>query len=110
MTASTGFVSGSFLSIQSTPQKKIIVPRLSSWKTVSASTHPHAKIVRVDNTARINEIRELLRSGASSVQTDGTTVSFNLDSLRKELRELEATDDTRKGRRPVASSINLGGF
>lgn len=64
----------------------------------------------MDNTERINEIREILRTGASSVVTDGTTVAFDLDSLRTELRELELTDDKKKGRRPVASSINLGGF
>jgi hypothetical protein len=64
----------------------------------------------VDNTARIKEIREILRAGASSVTTDGTSVSFDFDQLRKELRELEAADDAQKGKRPVASSIYLGGF
>jgi hypothetical protein len=64
----------------------------------------------VNNTARINEIREILRAGASQVSTDGTSVTFDFEALRKELRELEATDDRRKGRRPVASSIYLGGF
>lgn len=64
----------------------------------------------MDNTARINEIREILRAGASAVTTDGTTVDFDFAQLRKELRELEATDDRKKGRRPVASSIYLGGF
>lgn len=62
----------------------------------------------MDNAARINEIRETLRSGATSVQTDGTSVTFNFDQLRKELRELEAEDDSKRGRRPVASSIKLG--
>ena len=63
-----------------------------------------------DNRARIAEIKEILRSGAQSVVTDGTSVAFNLDSLRKELRELLAEDDRFQDRRPVASSIYLGGF
>lgn len=63
-----------------------------------------------DHAARIAEIRELLRSGVSSVSTDGTSTAFDLDSLRRELRDLEAQDDVLKGRRPVASSIYLGGF
>jgi hypothetical protein len=62
----------------------------------------------VDNAARIAEIREILRAGASSVTTDSTTVTFDFDQLRKELRLLEAEDDSRRGRRPVASSIKLG--
>jgi hypothetical protein len=62
----------------------------------------------VDNTARINAIRETLRTGATSVTVDGTTVSLDLNQLRQELRQLEAEDDARKGRRPVASSIKLG--
>jgi hypothetical protein len=62
----------------------------------------------VDNAARINEIREILRAGATSVTTDGTTVTFDFDQLRKELRQLEGEDDARRGRRPVASSIKLG--
>jgi hypothetical protein len=33
---------------------------------------------------------------------------FDLNQLRKELRQLEAEDPLYKGRRPVASSIKLG--
>jgi hypothetical protein len=61
-----------------------------------------------DNAKRIAEIRETLRSGATSVTTDGTTVTFDFNQLRKELRQLEAEDDARKGRRPVAASIKFG--
>jgi hypothetical protein len=64
----------------------------------------------MDNSERIAEIREILRTGASSVNTDGTAVTFDFDALRRELRELEGTDDILKGHRPVATSINLGGF
>lgn len=63
-----------------------------------------------DHTERISEIRELLRTGATSVATDGTSVSLDHDSLRRELRQLMAEDDAHKGRRPVASTIFLGGI
>lgn len=63
-----------------------------------------------DNAARIAEIRELLETGASSVSVDGTHTSFDLASLRKELRKLEAEDAAAQTQRPVASSIYLGGF
>lgn len=60
-----------------------------------------------DHSARIAEIQEFLRTGASSVTTDGTTTTFDLASLRKELRQLMADDDVHRGRRPTVSSINL---
>ena len=62
-----------------------------------------------DNSARIAEIKEIL-SGAKSVSVDGLTTTYDTDSLRKELRELQQSDDTQKKKRPVASSIYLGGF
>lgn len=63
-----------------------------------------------DNSVRIAQIREILAEGVSSITRDGTTVSYDLDQLRRELRELEATDDTNRGKRPVASQINLGNW
>lgn len=63
-----------------------------------------------DNSVRIAQIREILAEGASTVVRDGTTVTWDLDQLRRELRELEATDDTHRGKRPVASQINLGNW
>lgn len=60
-----------------------------------------------DNTARIAEIQEILRTGASRVVKDGVTVEYDLGALRNELRKLQATDNTQKGRRPVISRINL---
>lgn len=61
-----------------------------------------------DNSKRIAEIEEILRAGASQVSFDGTTVTFDFDQLRRELRQLESEDRLRKGRRPVAASIKLG--
>ncbi len=63
-----------------------------------------------DNAARIAEIRELLATGATSVAVDGVRTDFDLESLRKELRRLEAEDAAAQSLRPVASSIYLGGF
>lgn len=63
-----------------------------------------------DHSERIAEIQEILRTGASSVSTDGTSVHYDFDQLRQELRELMAEDLVHKGRRPAAASIYLGGF
>lgn len=63
-----------------------------------------------DNSTRITEIKAILAEGVSSVTRDGTVVNWDLDQLRRELRELEATDDRSRGKRPVAASINLGNW
>lgn len=63
-----------------------------------------------DHSARIAEIREILRAGVTQVTTDGTTITYDFAALRKELRELMAEDDTQQGRRPVLGQIYLGGF
>lgn len=62
----------------------------------------------VDNSLRIAEIREILRTGATSVTNDGHSVTFDHDALRRELRELMAEDDVMRHRKPRVSSINLG--
>lgn len=62
------------------------------------------------NCERIAEIQELLRSGAKEVTTDGTTVKFDPDSLRRELAQLLADDINHRTRKPRASRIRLGGF
>ena len=63
-----------------------------------------------NNAAKIAEIKALLETGASDVSQDGQRTAFDLDSLRKELRRLEAEDATAQTKRPVAASIYLGGF
>jgi len=63
-----------------------------------------------DNSARIAEIQEILRAGATSVSVDGVTTTYNFNELRKELRDLQQSDDSQKRKRPVASNIYLGGF
>lgn len=63
-----------------------------------------------DNSAQIAKLQAILRAGAESVTVDGTTVRYDLAEVRRQLRELMASDNTQQGRRPVAASINLGGF
>jgi hypothetical protein len=63
-----------------------------------------------NNAAKIAEIRALLQTGATDVSVDGTRTAFDVESLRKELRRLEAEDATMQTQRPVAASVYLGGF
>lgn len=63
-----------------------------------------------DNAAKIAEIKSILEAGASGVSTDGTSVQYDLDELRRQLRELMAEDDAQAGKRPIAAKINLSGF
>jgi hypothetical protein len=46
----------------------------------------------------------------SSTTVDGVSVSLDRESLRKELRKLEAEDDTLRSRRPPCASIDLSGL
>ncbi len=62
----------------------------------------------------IASIDSVLSSGVSSVTVDGTTTHYDLDSLRRRKRELQHALSKLSAhesmRRPVASSIYLGGF
>lgn len=60
-----------------------------------------------DNTNRIAAIRRILQEGVSSITEDGQTVSYDLDQLRRELRQLEQADGNERRRRPTASRIRL---
>lgn len=62
-----------------------------------------------DNTTKIANAQQVIEAGVRQVTNDGTTVSYDLDQLRKEVRQQMATDDTNKGRRPVISRIRLNG-
>jgi hypothetical protein len=61
-----------------------------------------------DNSAAIAQIEEILRAGARQVTVDGTTVVYDFESLRKELRHLKATDDALAGGRPSIMGIKFG--
>lgn len=64
-----------------------------------------------DNSTTIAQLEEILNAGVLEGQVDGQRVKFNSSAeIRKRIRELQANDDTQRGRRPVSSTINLGGF
>lgn len=60
-----------------------------------------------DHSERIAQIQQILRAGATSVSVDGVTVTYDFESLRRELRQLMQEDDVHKGRRPVISHLDL---
>lgn len=62
--------------------------------------------ITTSETARLAEIQEILRSGVVEDEADGQRTKYDHDSLRKEESKLLR----KSGLRPVASSINLGGF
>lgn len=45
-----------------------------------------------DNSAAIAKIEAILNVGATSVTTDGTTVNYDFEELRRRLKELRNTD------------------
>lgn len=50
---------------------------------------------------KINRLRELLQSGVTSSTVDGETTSFDLMSVRRELRQLEIEYGIRRKRSRV---------
>ena len=59
---------------------------------------------------QLDAIEEKLNSGVTSVTVDGTTTVINHGYLRKRANDLRKRIAAERGRRPVASSIFLGGF
>lgn len=68
-------------------------------------------VCMADNTTRIADIDEILRSGATSITNDGTTVQYDFEQLRKE-RGLLVDDDDTLGplKRPRLFQVDLSGF
>lgn len=62
-----------------------------------------------DKTTQITELEDILDAGAKRVSVDGVTVDYDLEHTERRLRQLKQQDNSRRGRRPVASQINLGG-
>ncbi|MFH1302513.1 MAG: hypothetical protein ABIK07_15740 [Planctomycetota bacterium] len=55
-------------------------------------------------------LKQILDAGVKSVTADGVTTQMVTPSeLRKRLRELNQADKTTRTKRPVVSTINLGG-
>ncbi len=62
-----------------------------------------------DNTAKIAEIREILRSGVKQFSNDGTSFTHDFKELRKELERLIADDDT-ETQTPSVLHVDLSGY
>jgi hypothetical protein len=63
-----------------------------------------------DNEAKIDEVNELLDSGAKRVTLpDGQTTEIDPIALRKRRAELAAADDEQKSKRPRILGMNLRG-
>lgn len=62
-----------------------------------------------DHSAEIAEIESILRAGVKQTTVDGTTVVYDFDTLRKELRRLKRMNDATKGKRPLVATIRLDG-
>lgn len=59
---------------------------------------------------QLAEIDAKLASGITTVSADGTSTSVDLAALRRERETLQRRLADYRGRRPVCSRINLGGF
>lgn len=62
-----------------------------------------------DNSAEIAKLQAILNTGATSVMVDGRSVTYDLDSLRRQLRDLMADDPHYSSKRPKVLSVRLGG-
>ncbi len=60
-----------------------------------------------DNSLKIAKIKAILEAGATSVSVDGTSVTYDFEQLRTQLRQLQLADDAQKGQRPVVFSLDL---
>lgn len=60
-----------------------------------------------DNSAEIAALEAILNAGAASVSTDGTSVSYDLEAIRKQLAALRGNDTTDQHRRPRVARILL---
>jgi len=56
----------------------------------------------------IAELEGILNAGANRLTTDGLTVSYDLEKIRRRLAELKERQEA--GTRPRAAAIDLSGF
>ena len=60
--------------------------------------------------AELDAIETKLSMGVTQVTTNGTTTVIDLVALERRAKVLRSQIQSEKARRPVASSIELGGF
>jgi hypothetical protein len=64
-----------------------------------------------DNSEQIDEVQEIIRAATTETNVDGQVTKFVAPGdLRKLQRELTEADPEKRGRRPFASTIRLGGL
>lgn len=62
-----------------------------------------------DNSARIEQITQILEAGVSKTVVDGVVTEFDLDTLRQERRELIRTDTSGNyPKRRTISGVSFG--
>jgi hypothetical protein len=60
---------------------------------------------------KAEQLERILDSGTLKGSVDGQAVEFvSTDAIRQRIRELRDQDCNTRGRRPVASTIKLGGW
>lgn len=60
--------------------------------------------------AELDAIEAKLSSGVKSTTVDGTRIDLDFDTLRRRASELRRLITEQSAKRPVVSSIYLGGF
>lgn len=67
-------------------------------------------LVMADNTEEIEELEEILNTGATKIVQDGMTVEIDQEAARRRLAELRRQDDAIGDQRPPFLNVYLGGF
>lgn len=63
----------------------------------------------VERDAEIDRLQRILRAGVTSSTTDGTTITYDLATIRSQLRQLEAEKAAAAGQMPPRPMFrNLG--
>lgn len=57
---------------------------------------------------KIAELEAILQQGITTSTVAGTTVTMDLDLIRRQLAELRRQDDTQAARKPRIATINTG--
>lgn len=63
-----------------------------------------------DNTAKIAELEAILDAGVTTINVEGTVTTIDLNVIRQQLRDLRATDDTQKTRKPRIATLDVSGL
>jgi chromosome segregation and condensation protein ScpB len=59
------------------------------------------------NSEKLARLEALLAAGTTSTRAGDLSATFDLDAIRKQIRDLRAQDPVARRRRPVCSQIKL---